>query len=193
MAKDNSASGDVAFPEVDGTDSSYHAWVDSFSVLNPKWKRNMDGYQDATDKLRSRAQQQSPTQTPPPKMLPVPEHTPEQVPRPYSKMALMASKRAEQEMKKVDSNKKNKSVEQKTAKGQTKKTNKGQATGSKPQAKRDLSTGPIYTAFQAYVNKQKAKGIPHMEALKNWKSSLEREALLRDMPEAELKRRRFSA
>ena len=48
------------------------------------------------------------------------------------------------------------------------------------------------TVYKNFVQEQKANnGLSHKDALKKWQDSHEKRELLREMPEAEKKRRRF--
>ena len=184
---------DIEYPEANG--ESFGHWVKGFEKRNPE-------FNPTNETLKRKAS----LTTPSPRMLEVPEHTPPPVARPYSKMALMASKRMEAEMKKANNEttkpnhkKGNAKQDEKTEVKKTEKTlpkKKPAATkcsdseGSKK--KRDHSNGPVYKVYQEYLAKQKENGATHKEATERWRLSREREELLLNMPEAEKKRRRYT-
>ncbi|CAK9006842.1 unnamed protein product [Durusdinium trenchii] len=186
--------------EVDGSEESYHEWIKQYRKQNSLWRASANGY------LKCKGQKDGETiTTPSPRLLVVPEHTPEPVARPYSKVALAASKRMEAQMKQTSSqaNQLNKPGSKSVTETKAKKPeSKPHAVKEKqkplslepqPKKKKDLTTGPLYNAFQTYMAAQKEQGMSHKEALQSWMSSMEREKLLFGMSEAELKRRRFTS
>ncbi len=78
------------------------------------------------------------------------------------------------------------------------KKNKGTDNGDKgksPPKDKSFGTyqpGKYMTVYKNFVQEQKANnGLSHKDALKKWQDSHEKRELLREMPEAEKKRRRF--
>lgn len=94
------------------------------------------------------------------------------------------------ENKKAKTTKKKKKKTKKEDKDKDDKDDKGK---NPPKAKNfgTYEPGKYMTVYKSFVQEQKVNGLSHKDALKKWHDSHEKWELLREMPEAEKKRRRF--
>ena len=56
---------------------------------------------------------------------------------------------------------------------------------------RKAPDGPLGVIMKEFMDKTKKSGVKHMEALKLWKTSAERSAVVDQLPPHEVKRRRY--
>lgn len=133
--------------------------------------------------------------TPEAKLLKIPaEHTPPPLPRPTAKAQLVAAKRMQAELKKKSGKTGENDLDgdcEKVAKTPKTKVGKGKAAKQNSKKKRKAQNGPVQSTFHRFMAAQREAGVKHPKALKLWKVSEERQALISTMSPAERKRRRF--
>ena len=96
------------------------------------------------------------------------------------------------EPKDVDGKSKPKKSKKKTRTKQ--KGNNNDDEGKNPPKAKNFGTyepGKYMAVYKTFVQEQKTNGLSHEDALQKWHDSHEKRELLREMPEAEKKRRRF--
>ena len=77
-------------------------------------------------------------------------------------------------------------------KGKVKSKAKAKVSKKDPAKKeRKAHDGPLGQIMKEFMEKTKQSGVNHREALKLWKTSAERSAVVAKMPPNEVKRRRY--
>eukprot|EP00435_Cladocopium_sp_Y103_P072096 s863_g39.t1 len=169
-----------------------HDWEES----DRKWEHEIQSWEERAYGGQAASARAPKPVTPSPRARFVPldaPSPPQKVVHPTRKSQLAASKRLAKELSKGTAKKtpqpagssQKKPKVPKSAKG--KESEKAEVAGKK----RKPSAGPMMVAMGEFVKEAKAAGSTYKESLLAWKNSKEREAIVKSLPDHEVKRRRY--
>lgn len=175
-----------------------HEWEEA----DRKWAHQIQSWEERAYGGHAASARAPKPVTPSPRARFVPLEAPspvEKIIHPTKKAQLAASKRLAKEMKganaKTDSQpavpSQNKKVPKSAKRKKSEKAKVAKSEKAEVAKKRKPSSGPMMVAMADFVKKARADGLTYKESLAAWKISMEREEIVKSLPDHEVKRRRY--